>query len=251
MHAPAIPAELLDCLRTARAVTVFTGAGVSAESGIPTFRDALTGLWARFDASALATAEAFRADPELVWGWYEWRRMKVLRARPNAAHLAIAALQARLPGLTVVTQNVDDLHERAGSRAVLHLHGELCRPRCIDCGRPGTYPEGVPDEPEGGRRLAPPRCAACGGAIRPGVVWFGESLPEGVFERALEAAAASELLFVIGTSGLVMPAALLPQHARRAGARVVEINPRPVLAEADWQLAGAAGPLMAAIAAAC
>jgi len=126
-----IPSSLLSALRSARHVVVFTGAGVSAESGIPTFRDALTGLWERFDPAELATADAYRRDPALVWGWYEWRRMKVLQARPNPAHMAIAELAGHVPQLTLITQNVDDLHERAGSREVIHLHGSLHRPRCF------------------------------------------------------------------------------------------------------------------------
>ena len=143
-HTAALPAEAASALRAARHVVVFTGAGVSAESGIPTFRDALTGLWARFDAMALATPEAFLADPALVWGWYEWRRLAVRQARPNPAHHAIAELGRRLAErgarLTLVTQNVDDLHERAGSAAVLHLHGSLHQPRCFDCGSPFEPP---------------------------------------------------------------------------------------------------------------
>ena len=175
--------ELLDCIRKARHVVVFTGAGVSAESGIPTFRDAQTGLWTEYDAATLASPEGFRADPALVWGWYEWRRMGVLLAQPNPAHSVIAELANRFPRLTLVTQNVDDLHERAGSYNPIHLHGSLHRPRCFVCARHYDYPSGIPDEPEGGRRLEPPRCTNCGGYIRPGVVWFGESLPEQVFDR--------------------------------------------------------------------
>ena len=136
-----IPAALAQALRQSRRPVVFTGAGVSAESGIATFRDALTGLWSRFDAQALATPEAFRAHPDLVWGWYEWRREQALRARPNAAHLAIARLAAHAPALTVITQNVDDLHERAGSPKVLHLHGSLHAPRCADCRAPWSRAE--------------------------------------------------------------------------------------------------------------
>jgi NAD-dependent deacetylase len=169
-----VPASLILALRGARHVAVLTGAGVSAESGIPTFRDALTGLWERFDAEQLATPAAFRRDPDLVWGWYEWRRMKVLRAQPNPAHIAIAVMQCRVPRLTLITQNVDDLHERSGSTDVIHLHGSLHALRCFTCARPHRLVEGVPEEPEGGRRLPPLRCAHCGEAIRPGVVWFGE-----------------------------------------------------------------------------
>jgi len=212
-------------LREAKHVVVFTGAGVSAESGIPTFRDALTGLWSRFDPAQLATAEAFRADPSLCWGWYESRRLKVLQAKPNVAHMAIAELAKHVPRLTVVTQNVDDLHERAGSLDVIHLHGSLHSPRCIDCGNPyeaAIPPGGVSDE---NCRLEPPRCGACNGHIRPGVVWFGEMLPEDAWSAGLGAAEECDLFFSIGTSGVVFPAAELPLRALGAGASVVHVNP--------------------------
>jgi NAD-dependent deacetylase len=242
----AIPPDLIAALQQARHVVVFTGAGVSAESGIPTFRDALTGLWQRFDAEDLATPDAFRRDKELVWGWYEWRRMQVLRSLPNPAHIAIAALARLVPKLTVVTQNVDDLHERAGSGDVLHLHGSLHSPRCFVCGRAYLLPPGIPQEPEGGRRLSPPPCKPCGGAIRPGVVWFGEGLPEEVLDAAFAAARACDLLFAIGTSGLVQPAARIPWLANQAGAKVVQVNPTATSldGECTWTLRGAAGALM-------
>jgi NAD-dependent deacetylase len=221
----AIPQALICSLQTAKHVVVFTGAGVSAESGIPTFRDALTGLWERFDATDLATPDAFRKDEELVWGWYEWRRMRVLQARPNPAHLAIAALAQHVPKLAVVTQNVDDLHERAGSADVLHLHGSMHYPRCSMCGQAHSLPPGIPDEPDGGRRLRPPRCHYCGGSVRPGVVWFGEELPAGALGCAFAAARDCDLMFAIGTSGLVQPAAGIPSLAAQAGAMVVQVNP--------------------------
>ncbi len=240
------PPELITALQAAQHVVVFTGAGVSAESGIPTFRDALTGLWGRFDAEALATPKAFRRDQDLVWGWYEWRRMQVLRALPNPAHLAIAKLAQHLPRLTVVTQNVDDLHERAGSVGVLHLHGSLHQPRCFDCGRSHVLPPAPPDEPEGGRRLSPPRCRQCGGPVRPGVVWFGESLPQDVLESAFAAAQDCDLLFAIGTSALVYPAAQIPLLALHAGARVAQVNPTATALddECTWSLRGAAGAVV-------
>lgn len=239
------PAGLVDVLGGARRVVVFTGAGVSAESGIPTFRDALTGLWERFEAEALATPEAFRRDPALVWGWYEWRRMRVMRARPNAAHEAIAALERNVERLVLVTQNVDDLHERAGSSPI-HLHGSLFAPRCCGCGLPAAHREAMPDEPEGGRRLAPPRCEACGDAIRPGVVWFGEPLPVAALELAFEAARACDLIFSIGTSALVHPAARIPVVAKEAGATVVQVNPNATALDAiaDYNLRGAASEVM-------
>jgi len=240
------PPELITALKAAAHVLVFTGAGVSAESGIPTFRDALTGLWSRFDAEALATPEAFLKDPELVWGWYEWRRMQVLRSLPNPAHTAVADLARKVPELTVVTQNVDDLHERAGSDRVMHLHGSLQRPRCFDCGQSHPLPPGPPREPEGGRRLHPPLCTHCGGLVRPGIVWFGESLPEDVIAAAFAAARACDLLIAIGTSGLVQPAARLPWLARQAGATVVQVNPTATALDDDctWSLRGAAGVIM-------
>lgn len=212
-------------LRAADRVVVFTGAGVSAESGIPTFRDALTGLWENFNASRLATAEAFRADPSPVWGWYEWRRLKVVRAQPNPAHTAIAELAKHVPHLTVITQNVDDLHERAGSPDVVHLHGSLHSPRCIDCSAPflEALPEG--SMPEGGLRIDPPHCRTCNGLVRPGVVWFGEMLPEAQWSAGLTAAENSDLFLSVGTSGVVYPAAELPLRALGEGALVVHINP--------------------------
>ena len=221
-----ISEDLLNTLRKASHVVVFTGAGVSAESGIPTFRDALTGLWEHFDAKELATPDAFSRNPALVWGWYEWRRMKVLRAQPNPAHLAIAMLETLVPRLTLVTQNVDDLHERAGSRDVLHLHGSINRPFCFVCRLPAIYPAGIPVEPDGGRRLEPPRCK-CGGRIRPGVVWFGEPLPDNEWSAANDAANQCDVFLCIGTSSLVQPAARLPIVAIQRGVVTIQVNPNP------------------------
>lgn len=212
-------------LQEAQNVVVFTGAGVSAESGIPTFRDALTGLWERYDASRLATSEAFRADPGLVWGWYEWRRLKVVQAQPNDAHIAIAELARHVPNLTVVTQNVDDLHERAGSQGVIHLHGSLHEPRCSDCSTAflGSLPS--TPLPESGLRIDPPHCHSCEGLVRPGVVWFGEMLPESEWAAGLASAEACDFFLSIGTSGVVYPAAELPLRALGKGATVVHVNP--------------------------
>ncbi|MCB1906620.1 MAG: NAD-dependent protein deacylase [Rhodocyclaceae bacterium] len=240
-----ISAELLARLDGARHVMFFTGAGVSAESGIPTFRDTPGGLWARFEAAELATAEAFRRDPALVWGWYEWRRMKVLRARPNPAHEAIAALAADRP-VSVVTQNVDDLHERSGSDVRAHLHGHLDRPRCFDCGTPARHPPGVPAVAEGGARIEPPACRKCGGLLRPGVVWFGEALPAADWQAAMQALDEADLLFSVGTSSLVWPAAEIPLWAARRGACVVQVNPQPTALDevADFNLQGPAGEVL-------
>lgn len=235
---------VIEALDSASRIVVLTGAGVSAESGIPTFRDPLTGLWQRFNPSELASAQAFRRDPALVWGWYEWRRMKVLQAQPNPAHRALARLGARKPGMILITQNVDDLHERAGSVDVVHLHGSLHHPYCFNCGREPDIPLRIPDEPEGGRLLEPPGCGHCGGRLRPGVVWFGESLPSDALARAYEAAREADFLMVVGTSGAVYPAAELPAVARRAGAKILHINLFPEPEGDDWSIAGKAGEVL-------
>jgi len=233
-----------EALDVAKRIVVLTGAGVSAESGIPTFRDPLTGLWQRFDPSELASTQAFRRNPAMIWGWYEWRRMKVMQAQPNQAHLAIARLAERKPEMNLITQNVDDLHERAGSADVTHLHGSLQQPRCFACAREPGRKLAVPIEPEEGRALEPPRCHHCGGRLRPGVVWFGESLPQAALTRAFKAAQEAELLLVVGTSGVVYPVAELPAIARRAGARVLHINPQLHLEEGDWGIAGMVGEVL-------
>ncbi|MFC7447114.1 SIR2 family NAD-dependent protein deacylase [Rhodococcus daqingensis] len=215
---------LVDAVRGARRVVVFSGAGMSAESGVPTFRDALSGLWERFDPAELATPQAWERDRELVWAWYEWRRALVRRVQPNAGHRAVAdwALSTEL---AVVTQNVDDLHERAGSTVAAHLHGSLFAPRCSACGTPAhvdVHPDLAPVE-----RLAPPLCAECRAPVRPGVVWFGEDLPPAAWSVAQDAVERCDLMVVVGTSGVVYPAAELPLRAVASGATVVEINPEP------------------------
>ncbi|OPK07422.1 NAD-dependent deacylase [Pseudomonas sp. VI4.1] len=240
-----ITSSLAERLRKAQHVVVFTGAGASAESGIPTFRDALTGLWERFDPAQLATPEAFRADPSLCWGWYEWRRNRVIQAQPNGAHRAIAELSKHVPKLTMITQNVDDLHERAGSQDVIHLHGSLHSPRCIDCGLAFTLPLTSDALPEDGRRIEPPRCCVCNGYVRPGVVWFGEMLPEDAWTAGLAAAEDCDVFLSIGTSGIVYPAAELPLRALGHGATVVHINPvRFDISSQEHFLQGQASVLM-------
>jgi NAD-dependent deacetylase len=196
-----------------------TGAGISAESGVPTFRDAQTGLWARWSAEDLATPQAFQRNPRLVWDWYRWRRELVRDAEPGAGHLALAELERRLPRFHLATQNVDGLHQRAGSRHPCELHGNLFRDLCAYEGTPVELPA-LDDE-------APPRCPRCGGPVRPGVVWFGEPLPEPAMREAEAAAGNCDVYLVVGTSGMVHPAVELPAAARRAGAFVVEINPEP------------------------
>jgi len=204
-------------------VCVLTGAGMSAESGIPTFRDAMTGLWSRFDPAQLASEEGFNADPRRVWDWYAERRDGVRAAQPNAGHRALAAFAQRHPhGLTLVTQNVDDLHQRAGNTGAIRLHGNILEDRWL---RP--CPLGrrcAPVQAEPGR---PPRCASCGNLVRPGVVWFGEMLPVNALQAAERAAASCEVMLVVGTSGAVWPAAGLAGVARGAGAWVAIVNPHP------------------------
>lgn len=245
------PEEVVRLARAARRVCVLTGAGMSAESGVPTFRDVQVGLWERFDPMELATPQAWQADPEQVWAWYAWRASLVRRSAPHAGHLAVASWQRRdAVELSVVTQNVDDLHERAGSDVLAHVHGSLFTLRCAVCSRPSdaAYPQ--VDGPV--ERLAPPTCPACGGLVRPAVVWFGEALPEEEFLAGLEAARAADLVLVVGTSGLVHPAATVPHLAGAAGVPVVEVNPREsaVSEAADHVWRATAGEALPALVAA-
>lgn len=203
-------------LREAQHIVALTGAGISRESGLPTFREAQTGLWEQYRPEDLATPEAFARDPGLVWRWYAWRRSLVNAAAPNAAHRALFDVENAAPRFTLVTQNVDGLHQRAGSADVIELHGNITRVRCNRCGR-YVAAEGLPDE-------GPVECD-CGGLLRPDVVWFGEMLPHEALERAAEAAGACDVFLVIGTSGVVYPAAGLTEIALRTGAGVISINP--------------------------
>ena len=237
---PKPTSELIARLKNGGPIVALTGAGVSAESGLATFRGP-DGLWQGRDPLELATAEAFRRDPETVWRFYDWRRAQAARAEPNPGHHALAALERRHEQFRLVTQNVDGLHERAGSRAVLRLHGTLWRLRCTEDGR--EVEERTPELPE-----LPPRCE-CGALLRPGVVWFGEPLSTAVLAQAESAARGASLVLVAGTSGLVYPAAALPRIARASGAYVVEINPQttPLSAEVDEQLTGPSGRVLPAL----
>jgi len=235
-------------LATAERVVVSTGAGMSRESGIPTFRDAMEGLWARYDPQELATEDGFRANPRRVWSWYAWRRRKVAEAAPHPGYAALVELESLVPRLTVVTQNVDGLHSIAGSRDVVELHGNLRRVKCLDRHHP--FSGALPEKDEDAETEAdPPPCPLCGSPLRPDVVWFGEMLPERAVERAWRLAAECGVLLLVGTSGTVWPAAELPHVARRAGARVIEINPEPseLTAVAGVFLQGKAGEVLPAL----
>lgn len=236
-----IPEALASTLRDARFPVALTGAGVSAESGVPTFRDAQTGLWARFDPHELATPGAFARQPKLVWDWYAWRRALVAKARPNAAHRALVTIEQRAPEFLLVTQNVDGLHAAAGSRQLVELHGNIGR---VKCSREGTIVTAWTDDD-----TDVPRCPACGAYLRPDVVWFEEALPADALAQAESAARQCDLLLVIGTSAEVYPAAALPRHAQQAGAMIVEVNTAATaLSEtADFVVRGPAAQVLPAL----
>lgn len=207
--------EAREALLTAESIAVLTGAGVSAASGVPTFRGA-EGLWKNLRAQDLATPQAYARDPQLVWEWYAMRFHKVMRAQPNKAHNFLAKLETKTPHFTLVTQNVDGLHGRAGSRNIQELHGNLTKSRCERCGNLDALPLDFP---------LPPRCSVCGSRARPNVVWFGEMLPSGPFEQAIGAFEKADVALIVGTSAVVEPAASLGRLAARHGAFVVEVNP--------------------------
>ncbi len=243
-----LPRELEEQARQARRVLVLTGAGMSAESGVPTFRDESAGLWARYSPEAMATEEGWRADPELVWAWYLWRIGIVAATTPNAGHAALAqwarrrSPNASLERLDIVTQNIDDLHERAGSEVLAHLHGRLDRFHCIDCGSPGT-PDLSQASEKPQLRVAPSRCVMCGGDLRPSIVFFGEPLSSADIDASVAAAKSADLTLVVGTSSIVYPAAALPGIALQAGSFVAEINPEPtgMNCHLPWRTTAAVG----------
>lgn len=237
-----IPEELNSLLADAEHVTVLTGAGISAESGVPTFREAQRGLWAKYDAEQLATPQAFRSNPQLVWAWYVWRRELIAAVEPNPAHYALVEMARHVPKLTLITQNVDGLHQRAGSEGVIELHGNIARTICFDCRRTAINL----DERDSDEEQTPPRCDTCGGMLRPDVVWFGEILPADALERAYVAARYCDLFFTIGTSALVQPAASLPLQAVSQGIPTVEVNPQPtsLTDSMTFVLSGPAGELL-------
>jgi len=233
--------DLLIQLRGAKRVTALTGAGVSQESGLRTFRDPQTGIWSQHKPEDLASPEAFRRDPQLIWDWYAWRREAIKGVRPNPGHYALVKLSEHTPQFTLITQNVDGLHRMAGSTDVIELHGNIRLVRCSECGQIVENWEEV----EG----TVPRCTVCGGLLRPHVVWFGESLPRAELEAAVEAARTCDVFFSIGTSGIVQPAAALAYAAHNRGAKVVEINAKRTLLtpKADFVLSGKSGEVLPAL----
>jgi len=224
-------------IQAADAVAVLTGAGISAESGVPTFRGQ-NGLWRDYKPEELATPEAFARDPKLVWEWYNWRRELIAKARPNAGHKALVELEIRKRNFTLITQNVDGLHDLAGSGKILKLHGDIWRMRCIECR--SNWPDRRATLPK-----LPPHCA-CGGLARPGVVWFGEPLPEGMMLEAEHAVDSAQVLLVVGTSAVVYPAAGLIPLAKSRRVKVVEVNPEATAYSemVDCSLRGAAGEIL-------
>ena len=232
------PQELIQFLQKTKKLSVLTGAGASQESGLRTFRDAQSGLWAQYKPEDLASPQAFARDPKLIWDWYAWRREAIKGVRPNPGHYALVEFEKRIPQFTLITQNVDGLHRMAGNQNVLELHGNIQRVRCSEC---YLFTETWGDDTE-----AVPQCSACGGLLRPDVVWFGESLPRGQLEAAVEAARTCDVFFSIGTSGVVQPAASLAFAAHNRGAVVVEINaePTPLTPKADYFLQGKSGEIL-------
>ncbi len=232
---------LVQQLKQARRIAVLTGAGISAESGVPTFRDAQTGVWANFDPDELATPDAFRRNPERVWTWYQSRRDMMSRVRPNPGHFALAEWEKRVDAWSIATQNIDGLHRMAGSQRVYEIHGNIHRSKC--------FVENTLVESWANDGSVPPRCPHCGGFIRPDVVWFGEILPQQEMADAQEAALRCDVYLSIGTSAIVYPAAGLPIMAKQAGALLIEINPdeTPLTVAADFFLKGKSGEVLPAL----
>jgi NAD-dependent deacetylase len=237
--------QAVDMIRGSQRIVVLTGAGVSKESGVPTFRDAMDGLWARFNPQQLATPQAFAENPKRVWDWYEYRRSLVAQARPNPGHLALAELEHRAESFTVITQNVDDLHEQAGSKNIIHLHGNIAQNKCFFNCEGDPTPVDV-SKLDYDREQGPPLCPYCGRWVRPDVVWFGETLPVDQLYAAKAASAAADLMLVVGTSGIVTPAATLPQIAKIKGAKIIEVNPDDSMITpiADIKLDGSSGEIL-------
>jgi len=230
--------SLVHLLKSTRRVAVLTGAGISAESGVPTFRGK-DGLWRRYRAEELATPSAFHQNPKLVWEWYDWRRGLIASKEPNPGHKVIASWENIFPSFHLITQNVDGLHQKAGSKNVLELHGNIWKVRCTEEGS-------VSENYQTPLNEIPPRCPDCGALLRPHIVWFGEALPSSVLQKSLLLSSSCEVMFVVGTSAVVQPAATLPYSASEAGAKIVEINPAatPLSTYADFSFRGKAGEVL-------
>jgi NAD-dependent deacetylase len=233
--------QLKNVLRSAGRVTVFTGAGMSAESGVPTFRG-VDGIWKKFKPEELANFDAFMKNPDLVWEWYKHRKQIITDIKPNAGHYALADMETLYRAFSIITQNIDNLHRRAGNKSIFELHGNIERNYCVGCGKYFENREIMAAEHA-------PRCPACGGLIRPDVVWFGEMLPADEWNGGVEASEHCDLFFSIGTSAVVYPAASLPQIAKKSGAYVVEINIEQTdfSAWADEVIIGKAGEVLPVI----
>lgn len=233
-----IPEELIEKLKTAKSVLFFTGAGISAESGIETFRGK-GGLWNKMSAQELASFDGFMKNPNLVWEWYQYRRNIVRETEPNAGHKTIAEFEKHFNEVTIVTQNVDNLHERAGSNNILELHGNIERNFCIDCKTFYGVEKFLESEEV-------PICEKCGGMIRPDVVWFGEMLPQEIFSEAEKKAKEADICFIVGTSAVVYPAAYIPISAKEAGATLVEINIEStnISSQVDFSIIGKSGEVL-------
>jgi NAD-dependent deacetylase len=232
------PDKLIEVLRISKRVTVLTGAGVSQESGLRTFRDVQTGLWSQYKPQDLASPEAFHRNPKLIWDWYAWRREAIKGVRPNPGHFALEQMALYVPSFSLITQNVDGLHRIAGNLHLIELHGNINTVRCLECCR-------VVDEWDNDTSEVP-RCRVCDGLLRPNVVWFGEALPQYEFAAAVKAARECDIFFSIGTSGEVQPAASLAYGAHNRGAIVIEINTEPTLLspKVDFSLQGKSGEIL-------
>lgn len=230
--------SLVEILHSRKRIAVLTGAGISAESGIPTFRGK-DGLWNKYRAEELATPTAFSQNPKLVWQWYNWRRSLIASKEPNSGHKVLAHWEKIFPSFVLITQNIDGLHQKAGSKNTLELHGNIWKLRCI---KEGT----ITENHESPLKEIPPHCPHCGSLLRPHVVWFGEALPSSIIHQAFLLSSSSEVMFVIGTSAVVQPAASLPLTASESGAKIVEINPdpTPLTSYADFSFRGKAGEVL-------
>ncbi len=233
--------QLIEVLRQANRVTVLTGSGISAESGIPTFRGK-DGLWKKFRPEELATLTAFSQNPRLVWEWYDWRRGIIAKKKPNPGHKILARWEEIFPAFSLITQNIDGFHQKAGSKNILELHGNIWKLRCTE---EGTITENY----ETPLKKIPPLCSSCGAILRPHVVWFGESLSSTILQKSIRLSSECDVMFVVGTSAVVQPAASLPFEASEAGAKIVEINldPTPLSPYVDFSFRGKAGEILPSI----